>query len=505
MKKKLIIFAISYIIIFTLLSAALPAQDLAKIVILHTNDMHGHIFPYENPKIAEPPARTGGFAYLATLVKEERAKNPGKVLLLDAGDLAQGTIYSNLSYGIPVIDLMSYLRYDASIIGNHEFDWGEEKLVKMIFSADFPFLTANLVKKNTGNFIDGIKPYTVKNINGIRLGIIGICCTDTSVLGPSSGVDSYDFLSPAETLKTYIPILKFIHKADLIVVLSHEGYEKDLILAEKVPDIDIIVGSHSHTLLEEPVLKGETVIVQAGSYMTHLGRLEIEFDRDKKEIVSYEGKVIKITDSEIEPDPEVEWMVNNYKEKYSSIAQEEIGEASIDMMRSLTRECNIGNLTADILKEAGKAEIGLINSEGIRQDILKGPVTMEEIYSVFPFDNILVTIELTGKDLKDLLEVSFSGEHSILQVSGLYAKYDLSGPPGNRLVELKVGGRPLEEDKFYKIATVDFLAGGGDGYEAFENGKNLENITLARDAIVNYFKEKSPLFCEIEGRIEVIE
>jgi len=502
MKKNIILtFLVSAILIFTLLSGSAVAEETAKIILLHTNDMHGQLFPYEKPKIVDLPYKTGGFAYLAALIKEERARNPGKVLLIDSGDIAQGTIYSNLSGGIPVIEIMNYLRYDLSVIGNHEFDWGEKNLKKMISTAIFPVLSANMIKKETGDFIEGAKPYIVKDINNIRVGIIGLSCTDSSVMGPAFDEEDYYFLSSVETLKTYIPVLKFVHQVDLIIVTSHEGHREDLKLAEAVPEIDIIVGSHSHTLLKEPVLSGGTIILQAGSYTTYLGKLELEFDLVKKEITGYKGKVIKVTDKDIEPDPEVSWMLNNYKNKYSSIAQEQIGETSVDLIRSSSEESNIGNLTADILREVGNTEIGLINSEGIRQDMITGPVTMEEIYAVFPFDNILVTMELTGNEIRELLEISFNGNHSILQVSGLKSRYDLSRPAGERLIEVMIGDEPLKSDNIYSVATVDFLAYGGDGYKTFKNGKNFKTIVLARDAIVDYFRTNSPVFSQIEGRI----
>lgn len=500
MVKKL--FAVFFLVL--ILSACVFGEEKAKIIFLHTNDMHGHMIPYENSRIANPPDMVGGFQYLATLIKQERAKNPGKVLLLDGGDIAQGTIYSNLSYGMPMVDLMNFVRYDAWTIGNHELDWGEEKLERLISSADFPVLSCNIVRKENGRFLPGAKPYIIKDMSGIRVGIIGVSSPDTSVLAPYSNSENFYFLPAEDAVKSFIPVLKFIHKADLIVVLSHLGLRDDKELAEKVPDLDIIIGGHSHSVLDKPVKIGKTVIYQAGNYLAYLGKLEVEFDIKNKKITDYKGSLIKIIDSQIEPDPETAFIVNTYKDKYDVIAKKVVGNAIVPLTKSNTMECNIGNFFADMIKEFGKADVGLINSAGIREEIPVGDITMEKVYSVYPFDNIIFTMDLKGSDLQKVFQNCIEGKHSILQVSsGLKVKYDLTG--GQKKVEILINNKPLDPDALYKVATVDFLALGGDGYEGFKTGKNLERIMLVRDAFVTYLSLKSPVKSSIEGRIEFVK
>lgn len=476
-------------------------EETVKIVLLHTNDIHGHMNPYEDSRIAPGSEKIGGFEYLSTLIKEERAKNPG-ALLLDGGDIAQGSLYSNLAYGIPVIELMNNLGYDCSTLGNHDFDWGEEKLLAMINTARFPMLAANVIKRQDGNFIPCVKPYILKDINGIRIGIIGIACTDTTVLSPECSKEKYYFLSAEETLKCYIPVLKEIHKADLIIVISHLGYREDLKLSEKISDIDVIVGAHSHKAIEKPVMKNNTIIIQAGNYLAYLGKLELEVDKEQKKIVSYNGELIKILNSQIEPDLEVKKLLDKYKEKYESFGEQIVGEASVDLTKSNIKECNLGNLVADIMRLAGKSDIAIINTGGLRENIPKGQVTIEKIYGVYPFENMLISMDLKGKYIKEIIETTFTGSHAILQVSGLTIKYDLSKPDKEKIVEILVNNKPLEDEKTYRVSTADFLATGGDGYESFKKGENPQNIMPIRDAIIKYFQENSPVSSEIEGRIE---
>ena len=401
-KRKAVIFC--HYCYFTIASFNIVlAENLRKIILLHTNDIHGHMFPYEDKNTSSDDEKTGGFQYLATLINKERSENPGSILLLDGGDLAQGNIYSNLAYGIPVVEIMNFLKYDATVTGNHEFDWEIRRLEEMIEKADFSFLAANVIRKEDGNFIKGSVPYIIKEINGVRLGIIGITGADTSVFGPEFNSEEYLFLAPEETLKKYIPLIRFTHKVDLLIVLSHLGLHNDKKLASKISGIDIIVGSHSHTFLEEPVMENNTIIVQAGKYINCLGRLEIEVDIEENKIIDYKGNLLKVNDS-IKPDREVAWLLDNYKLKYGAIAQKVVGINEIELIKSIENETNMGNLFTDSMREFGKADIAMINANAFRENIPVGPVTMEDLYEVYPYDNVLITMDLTGKDIKDILE-----------------------------------------------------------------------------------------------------
>jgi len=507
MKKEnlfpiLIVFSLllSFSILFN--SSSL-AEETAKIVILHTNDIHGFMFPYIDDKIS-PEKEIGGFQYLSTLIKNERAKNPGKVLLLDGGDIVQGTIYSNLSGGIPLIELMNDLKYDATVTGNHEFDWSARKLEHLIEIADFPVLVANVIRKSDGGFLNGSTPYTLKNVNGVKIGIIGVTFPDTSIIGQEFEADEYDFLSPEETLKMYVPVLKNIHKVDLVVILSHLGVKYDQKIAEEIPEIDIIVGSHSHTTLVEPILIGDTIIIQAKSYMVYLGRLEIDFDVETKEIVSYEGKLLSINE-EIIPDPEVEWALNNFLDKFKEYAERVIGVTEVNLDRYIDRETNFGNLFADSMIEAGKTDIALINNIAIRVPVPQGEFTMEKLYEVYPYDNILTTMDLTGQDIKDILEWAIIYKYGLLNVSGMTVRYDLSQPDGQKAVEIIIRDKPIDLKGTYSVSVPDFLAMGGNEYYMFKNGKNLKKVITIRNAVEKYLEMNSPVNPRVEGRIIIDE
>jgi len=495
MKRFLIV-----IFIILLPSCIYGEEEIVKLVFLHTNDIHGHIFPVENNESSG--SRTGGFQYLSTLVNEEREKNPGRVLLLDGGDIAQGTIWSNLSYGMATVDLMNSLKYDCSVIGNHEFDWGTDKLEDMLRNTSFPVLSSNMTDSK-GDFIKYTEPCIVKNLAGVRVGITGISCSDSSIVSPNVR-DSYNFYVPEKILPLYINILRKIHSVDLVVVISHEGYERDRKIAETVPGIDLIIGAHTNTVLKNPIMEGNTLIAQAGNYLNWMGKIEIEYDRHEKKIISSSGELVKIDDS-VKSDRDIENLLEVYRDKYGAMAERIVGTTSVDLINSRKEESNIGNLVADIIRIYGKGDIGIINSSAIREDIPAGNITIGKIYSVFPFEDRIVTMDLKGSELIDLMSLNFSEKHCVIQVSGIKAVYDFSGGFDKKLVELTVGDKPVEPDRIYRVSTVDFLAMGGSGLYVFQKGKNHDDMGNFRDAIIDYIYKKSPFFCKVEGRQTVIK
>jgi 5'-nucleotidase len=495
MKKILILLFVIF------LSSSVYGGEKVKIIIFHTNDIHGHIFPYDDKNISEN--KIGGFQYLSALLKEERKTNPGRVLFLDGGDFAQGTIWSNLDYGISMVEMMNALKYDCSVVGNHEFDWGMDKLENMLKSSSFSVVSSNVVSKEDGNFIEDTKPYILKEIDGVRVGIIGISSVDTGIVNFEVR-SSYDFLSPEDILSEYIGLLKKLHKVDLVILISHEGYEMDRELAMKVPGIDIIIGGHTNTVLKEPVVIGNTIIVQAGNYLVYTGKLEIEFDRELKKITEYRGELIKLDNTVLKPDPEINILLEKYKNKYEAIACEVIGKTSVDLISYKREESNIGNLVADIIRTYGHSQIGIINSGAIRENIPSGNITFEKIYSVFPFNDDIIAMDLTGKDILEIMSNNFTGKHGILQISGIKVKYDFSKPEGERLREITIDGKPLSPEGIYRVATIDYLLHGGNDFYTFKNAKNVENMGFFRESVVDFIKLNSPVYCTIEGRQEII-
>jgi 5'-nucleotidase / UDP-sugar diphosphatase len=512
---KRLSIAICYTLLF-LFSLSFANGEQAEIRILHVNDFHGFAEPYKPFGSNE---RVGGIAYLAAKVEELRKEKPS--FLLSAGDMIQGNNWANLFQGESVIELMNEMRFDAMVVGNHEFDFGPEVLKKRVSEANFPVLGAN---------VEGLKiltPYIIKELRGAKIAIIGLVTEDVPISTHPRNIPGIKFSSPMDTVEKYVKELK--NKTHMIVVLSHIGHPVDRILAEKVKGIDVIVGGHSHTKVTKPVKVGDTIIVQAWEYGRALGLLDLTLKDGK--IVRFEGYLEETKPKIGKEDQKVLAIVEKYKQKMDAVLNREVGEVDVDLdgERGNVRkkETNLGNFIADILKDVSKADVAIINGGGIRASIKKGEIRVKEIYTALPFDNYIVAIKLTGRQIREALEHGVSGieeeEGRFLQVSGLTFKYSPFDKRGSRIREVLVAGRPIHLEKEYIVATNDFLAVGGDGYKAFgEAIKTSRDFSVIggmmkgekvvysdsgrwlRDVVVEYIKEKGRIAPKAEGRIKEI-
>jgi len=499
-------FAIAFIfsLVFLLLTTSFAAaRSPVRITILHVNDTHGHILP-SIEKAVDPERPVSGGAWMAHMISRERQKNRRGTLLLSVGDMFQGTALSNVFRGTPVVEIMNALNFDAMVIGNHEFDWGKNVLDHLRTSARLPFLSANIVD-GKGDYLPGVKPYILLARKGIKAAVIGITTPETAFMTKPDNVSELTFLDPIAVLPRIIKDAR-AKGAKLIIVLSHSGLDADRKLAQEVSGIHVIVGGHSHTAVNDPVLLNRTIIVQAGCYGFYLGVLNITFDVEHSRITAFTKKseLKKIYSGKDDPfDPDIARLVEaNHRQIRERFAAVE-GETEVDLTRNSRGESNVGNLICDAMREAAGSDIAFQNSGGIRADIPRGKISLEQVYSLLPFDNVLLRMDLTGKQVLRILEQNAAMEYGILQVSGLKVKYDLTKPVGRRVMTAEVHGVPLKLERVYSVVTNDFLAAGGDKFSLFKKGKNVHYGDAARDAFVDYLKKHSPVRPEIEGRIVV--
>jgi 5'-nucleotidase/UDP-sugar diphosphatase len=479
--------------------------------ILHVNDFHGFAEAYKPLGSQE---LLGGIAYLGAKVKALRLEKP--TLLFAAGDMIQGNNWANMSQGESAVELMNSMRFDAIVLGNHEFDFGQAELKKRISEAAFPVLGANV------EGLDSVKPFAILERGGIRVGIIGIVTEETPVATHPRNVSGLRFFPPAEIVEKYVKELK--NKTDVMIVLSHIGHGADRMLAEKVKGIDVIVGGHTHTKVLSPVRVGNTLIVQAWEHGKALGVLDLKI-RDGK-VSGYDGHLEEVKPLSGREDREILAIVEKYQQKVEAVLHAGIGEAEVDLDGENVRkkETNLGNLLADILRQASKAEAAIINGGTIRTNIRKGEIRVRDVYSVLPFNNYIVAIKLTGKQIAEALEHGLAGledeEGWFPQVAGLSFKYSPSRAKGARIKEILVSGQPVDPEREYVVATNDFLAVGGDGYKAFADAVKssgsfstvggtiqgekvvyVDSSRWVRDVVVEYIREKGKIYPREEGRI----
>jgi len=482
-----------------------------EIRILHVNDFHGFAEPHQPLGSSE---MVGGIAYLAARAKELRREKPS--LLLAAGDMIQGNNWANLFQGESVIRVMNGMRFDAMVVGNHEFDFGQDVLRTRISEAQFPVLGANV------EWLEGLKPYVVLELGGLKVAVIGVVTEDTPVSTHPRNVVGLKFQSPQETLKRWVAALQ--GTSDVIIALSHCGYPADRKLAENVPGIHVIVGGHSHTKLAEPAVVGNTVIVQAWEHGKVLGVLDLTWEEGR--LMKWEGRLEEVRPEPGEVDQPVQTIVEEYEGRLDAALSQKVGEALCDLdgEHVRQRETNFGDLIADIMRDTSGADATIINGGGIRTSIRRGEVLVKHVYSALPFDNYIVAIQLTGREIREALEHGVSGvergEGRFPQVSGLSFSYRPSAPEGSRVQEVRVAGQPLDADREYVVGTNDFLAAGGDGYRAFGDaitrskdfaivggmmkGERLRYSDAGRwlrDVVIDSIREKGSLCPGVEGRI----
>ncbi|MBX0316852.1 bifunctional metallophosphatase/5'-nucleotidase [Planococcus glaciei] len=516
-------------------NSAQAAEGDFELTIMHTNDTHANL---------DQVAKRAG------IVNDIRSKKPNN-LLLDAGDVFSGTLYFNTFQGQADAEMMKLMDYDAMTFGNHEFDLGandgHQALSEFMFAAGVPFVSANAdfsqnpyIKdyqnpEYTRVFEDGeIYNGIIKEIDGEEVGIFGLTTAETK-----------DISSPGDvTFSNYIEAAKEAVAAfeaegvDKIIALTHIGlndsakYDNDMTLAAEVQGIDIIVGGHTHTKIQPPIVveNGDPiVIVQANEYGKFLGQLDVTFN-DAGVITSHTGVLHEVAKTALAPDTEVAAALKKYSDEIDAIKTQPTGaEAKVALNggRSQTpgdgvgvraSETNLGNLITDGMLAKAKtvdAEtvIAVQNGGGIRASIDAGPITYGEVLTTLPFGNSLAIMNLTGAELKAALEHSVSEYPNelgaFLHVAGMKFTFDPAKPAGSRVtsVSVKEGDSftALNLAKNYKVATNTFIAAGGDGFTSFgtayKDGRVSEPGFTDFDMFVDYITSLNEVNPKVEGRI----
>lgn len=489
---------------------AVAADEPYTLTILHTNDTHANIQPCmatcNNQNL-------GGVARRATAIQQVRAEG-GNVLLVDAGDYFQGTLFFNYWQGQEAAHFMQMLGYQAVAIGNHEFDSGPPALARYIDAVDFPVLSANIDASAEVSLTGKIDPYTVLEIGGQSIGIFGLTTEDTVFI--SSPGPNVVFNNAVTTAQATVDALTAMG-VNKIVALSHLGYGPDKDLAAAVSGIDVIVGGHSHTPLgpmpgaqgDYPTVvnspAGEPVlIVSAWEWGKYLGRLDVTFT-DMGVVDSYNGAPILIN-ADIPEDPAVAADVAVFYEPVQALANSVVGQTEVllDGVRAnvRTRETNLGNLICDAMLwktvNAG-SQVCITNGGGIRAPIQVGDVTVGSVLTVLPFGNQIATLGLTGADLLAALENGVSRwentDGRFPQVGGMRYTFDPTRPVGDRILSAEIKNpngtfTPINPTTVYTVVTNDFLRRGGDGYSIFrDNAINpYDSWAVMADSVMEYIQ-----------------
>ena len=460
-----------------------PASP-GELVILHTNDLHGHYLPEDG---------VGGFQLLDAYADAYKAAHP--TLMLDAGDVLSGTPLTDLevrgAQGGAMMELMEAVGYDAWALGNHEFDKGQDNAQAVVRASSIPVLSANL-RRGGQVALDGVLPHIVLEENGLRVGVIGLI---TPVLDKMVSPRAVEGITVEPSAVAVRREMDAMGPVDLVVVLSHIGLEEDRALAAEVDGIDLIVGGHSHTYVDEAERIGETWVVQAGEYARVLGVLKLQVaDGD---ITSFSSELVQLDASTApgEPSPDVSRLVQTYDAQIREIYDVPLGTATAPLTRDYHHQSTMGAWATGVLVETTGADVALYNSGGLRADLPSGVVTRRSLYQIFPFGNEVVTFEVTGDELTSLVLANCFREmegRSWMQISGVQVEWRVRlGSP--EILSLQVGGDSIDPDATYVIATNSYMldqAGGMLRQASPKNPKNMGFTVL--DAAVQV-AEKGPI------------
>jgi 2',3'-cyclic-nucleotide 2'-phosphodiesterase (5'-nucleotidase family) len=423
-----------------LLACAPLAGEVRSLTILHTNDLHARLTPLEN--------KHGGFAYLATVIRRERA-NCTDCILLNAGDVAQGTPVSTIFHGLPAFEVANLFGYDAATLGNHDFDYGWMQARTFMKAANYPIVSANIVGAKGELF--AAKPYIILKVNGLRVAVIGAMTDDLKILTIPKAIAPWHTLPVVETVRKYAAELR--SQSDLVVLLGHITPQEELQFLQTGAGIGVLVTGHAHNGIMQPLLQDGRIVVRVKGYAEELGRLELKVDTEKKSVVSWNWRHILVDSTNTPPAEDVAALVKRWEDQVSARVDKPLAISA----RAFDKR-GVKSLMERAMREETGADFAYMNLGGVRDILPKGQLMVRNIWDIMPFDNRVVFGKFKGRDL----------------------------PP------VVLGDRKVEPDRMYTLAVSDFTAA---------NQSSRENLSstglqfpgdggLFRDLLLDWFKKK---------------
>ncbi|MFN7249457.1 MAG: bifunctional metallophosphatase/5'-nucleotidase [Anaerobacillus sp.] len=494
-----------------------------QIQLLGINDLHGQL----NVTRRVNGRPVGRVDYLAAYLKQRAAENKNTIYV-HAGDMIGASPpISALLRDEPTIEFLNKMNFDIGAVGNHEFDRGSGELLRIAHGgaheetgdfrgSDFTWLAANVISEKTGNPI--LPPYKIIKVDGMDIGFIGVVTTDTPNIVIPSGVAGLKFINEVEAINKAVAELKR-RGVRAIVVLAHNPGSSNMNgeqargilvdIANGVDDeVDIIYGGHNHAYMNTVV--DNKLLIQSYSFATAFSDVDIEIDPRTKDIVSKSAEIVNVFQEDIDPDPEFTEWIAHYEQLVEPIVNRIVGTAETRLRAQQNEhgESALGNLIADAQRQTMNTDFAFMNPGGIRADIDMGKVTWGNVYTVQPFNNTLVKMNLTGQQIRQLLNQQWQPNTTrMLQISGLSYHWDALQPRGEKVLSIFLpDGSELDPNQTYSVVANSFLAGGGDSFTVFRDGTNRETGPVDLDALVDYIRTlPQPFTYSIEERIQKVQ
>lgn len=482
MTKGLLISLLTFLLILSSVCFIFAAQK--EVVVLSINDYHGSL---------APSGKNVGAAKLADALKVEKAKNPEGTIIVTVGDSYQGSAMSNLLYGEPVSAVFKEIGIELSAVGNHEFDWGVDRITKWAEDGGLTFVCANIYDKGTNEPVGWAKPYVILDKAGVKVGFIGLATPETAYKALKANVENYDFKDPVATLVDWVPKVKAAG-ADLIIALTHLGAFQDKegkISGEaadlfQVEGVDAVISAHTHQSISG-LVDGKP-LVQAYYSGRTIAKMTFVFDENNK-LVSAEPFIDNLYErpDTLKDDANTLAIYTKYEEELGPVLGKVLGRTTVELDHDrYAGPSLLGEWTCEVMREKVGVQIAMTNGGGLRVPVPAGDITAGILYEVMPFDNTLYTMKLSGADVKANIEHGIMNEDiGWVQISGVMVTYNKEAEAGNRITSMVLAdGTPIEMDKYYTVVTNDFMFTGGDNYN-FKNALDgLDTFIPIRDALM---------------------
>ena len=475
--------------------------DRTSLTVLQLNDSHAYFdlhqeLFWQGAQAVYRPA--GGYARIATVVKQIRAENQGRVLFCDCGDTLHGTYPAQTTQGEAMVPVLNALGLDA-MTAHWEFAYGPATFKQRAVELSYPMLAINVYDKVTKQRV--FPPYSVKEIGGLRIGLVGVASNIIDKTMPSSFSEGLYFSLGREELPPIIDVLRSREVVDLIVLISHLGFSQDMKLLSEVEGIDVCLSGHTHNRLYKPALQGKTLIIQSGCHGSFLGRLDLEVERGR--IVDYRHQLIEV-EATVTPDPEVADLVRlalaPYQEELSTV----VGKTVTALNRATTLETTMDNFLLQALLERTGAQLAFSNGWRYGAPVIPGEVTLNDLYNMIPMNPPISTVELKGEELVAMLEENLERTFArdpydqmggyVKRGLGFTAYIKIENPFGQRVQQLFIGDEPLQTGRYYPTAFVTEQGVAG------KYGRNRQQHTERSIAALRaYLARHRPLHAELRG------
>jgi len=480
--KRLLISLLTFLLILGTISFIFAAEK--EIVILSINDFHGALVP---------AGKNVGAVKLVDALKTEKAKNPEGTIIVSAGDNYQGSAYSNILYGEPVSAVFKEIGIELSAVGNHEFDWGINRVTKWAEDGGFTFVCTNIYDIRTNEPVDWAEPYAIIEREGVKVGFIGLATPETAYKTLKANVVNYEFRDSVEVITEWVPKVKDAG-ADIIIALTHLGSFQDKegdITGEAadlcaVDGVDAVISAHTHQRVSG-LVNGKP-LVQAYYAGRSFAKVTFIFDENNR-LVSAEPALDNLYEraDTLKDDANMLAIYGKIEEEVKPLAEKVLGKTTVDLGHDRYAEPSLlGEWTCEIMKDAVGVQIGMTNGGGLRCPIPAGGITVGKLYEVMPFDNTLYTMKLSGADVKANIEHGILNDDiGWVQIAGARVTYNPEAEAGNRITSMVLeDGTSIEMDKYYTVVTNNFMFTGGDKYN-FENSKDgLDTFIPIRDTMM---------------------